>query len=121
LLTVIQSVDSYDRPPTTRAPSFTASGIRSRISTRGISVDKILQNASQIPSGQSRTPPGRRPTPLIQRRYAGIIGTGPRIAQQNVLGRTTKVSEKLVLIPETVNEKEDSDGWMYAQGELPFN
>jgi hypothetical protein len=31
------------------------------------------------------------------------------VAQQNVPGRSTKVSEKLVLIPETVDEKEDSD------------
>lgn len=32
-----------------------------------------------------------------------------RVAQHNVPGRSTKVSEKLVLIPETVNEKDESD------------
>jgi uncharacterized Rmd1/YagE family protein len=31
------------------------------------------------------------------------------VAQHNVPGRSTKVSEKLVLIPETINEKNDSD------------
>lgn len=34
---------------------------------------------------------------------------GSRIAPQNVPGRSTKVSEKLVLIPETIEEKDGSD------------
>jgi uncharacterized Rmd1/YagE family protein len=77
--------------------------------TRFISVDNVLQYASEIPSGQARGPPGRRPAPANQRRASGGPGIGARVAQQNVPGRSTKVSEKLVLIPETVDEKEDSD------------
>lgn len=77
--------------------------------TRLISVDNVLQYASEIPSGQVRGPPGRRITPQSQRRPVGVPGIGARVAQQNVPGRSTKVSEKLVLIPETVDEKEDSD------------
>lgn len=77
--------------------------------TRLISVDNVLQYASEIPSGQARGPPGRRPTPQAQRRSAPVAGIGARVAQQNVPGRSTKVSEKLVLIPETVDEKDDSD------------
>lgn len=81
--------------------------------TRFISVDNVLQYASEIPSGQARGPPGRRPVATNQRRGSAGPGSGitTRVAQQNVPGRSTKVSEKLVLIPETVNEKdEDSDG-----------
>ena len=77
--------------------------------TRFISVDNVLQYASEIPSGQARGPPGRRPMPANQRRASGGPGIGARVAQHNVPGRSTKVSEKLVLIPETVNEKNDSD------------
>jgi uncharacterized Rmd1/YagE family protein len=36
-----------------------------------------------------------------------VSGLGSRVAQQNVPGRSTKVSEKLVLIPETIREKDD--------------
>ena len=74
--------------------------------TRFISVDNVLQYASEIPSGQARGPPGRRPAPVSQRRSSGPIAARP---QGNLPGRSTKVSEKLVLIPETVEEKEDSD------------
>jgi uncharacterized Rmd1/YagE family protein len=44
-------------------------------------------------------------------RRSSITGAGPgvRFAPQNVPGRSTKVSEKLVLIPETILEKEGSD------------
>ena len=76
--------------------------------TRFISVDNVLQYASEIPSGQARGPPGRRPPPQAQKR-APAPGLGTRVAQQNVPGRSTKVSEKLVLIPETLDEREDSD------------
>lgn len=73
--------------------------------TRFISVDNVLQYASEIPSGQARGPPGRKPAP--QKRQMAPPAT--RIAQNNVPGRSTKVSEKLVLIPETVDEKDDTD------------
>ena len=78
--------------------------------TRFISVDNVLQYASEIPSGQARGPPGRRPPAASQRRPSvPPVSLGTRVAPQNVPGRSTKVSEKLVLIPETINEKEDSD------------
>jgi uncharacterized Rmd1/YagE family protein len=78
--------------------------------TRFISVDNVLQYASEIPSGQARGPPGRRPPAASQRRPSvPPASLGIRVAPQNVPGRSTKVSEKLVLIPETINEKEDSD------------
>jgi uncharacterized Rmd1/YagE family protein len=77
--------------------------------TRFISVDNVLQYATEIPSGQARGPPGRKPTPAAQRRPNPPQAIGTRIAQQTAPGRSTKVSEKLVLIPETVNEKDDSD------------
>jgi uncharacterized Rmd1/YagE family protein len=77
--------------------------------TRFISVDNVLQYASEIPSGQARTPPGRRPVQAGQRRPAAPQAIGTRVAQQTAPGRSTKVSEKLVLIPETVTEKGDSD------------
>ncbi|TEY71307.1 hypothetical protein BOTCAL_0096g00240 [Botryotinia calthae] len=85
-----------------------ANGLNAPRPTRFISVDNVLQYASQIPSGQARGPPaGRRPQALDQRRASGPISA--RIAQQNVPGRSTKISEKLVLIPDTVDEKDDSE------------
>lgn len=78
--------------------------------TRFISVDNVLQYASEIPSGQARGPPGRRPIPagLHQNNNIGP-SLGSRVAPQNVPGRSTKVSEKLVLIPETIEEKYEDD------------
>jgi hypothetical protein len=38
------------------------------------------------------------------------LGLGARVIPQNVPGRSTKVSEKLVLIPETIEEKQEEDG-----------
>jgi len=49
---------------------------------------------------------------------SSIIGSGlgSRVAPQNVPGRSTKVSEKLVLIPETIEEKYEDD---LRDGALP--
>ena len=79
---------------------------------RFVSVDNVLQFASEIPSGQPRLPPGARPTRAAVRR--GSFGAGGGLSltasaksgQQIVPSRTTKVSEKLVLLPETVDEKD---------------
>ncbi|KAK0118055.1 hypothetical protein ONS95_012364 [Cadophora gregata] len=107
--------DSRERPPVARSltsrPSANGqNNVQRKAPTRFISVDNVLQYASEIPSGQARGPPGRRPVPAAQRRpQAAAPGVGTRIAQQNVPGRSTKVVEKLVLIPETENEKEESD------------
>ncbi|KAI9779067.1 MAG: hypothetical protein M1839_007733 [Geoglossum umbratile] len=76
-----------------------------RTPTRLISVDNVLQYASDIPSGQQRHPPLRRPlagrAPLDPRLAA-------RLAPQNIPARSTKLSEKLVLLPETPEEPEDA-------------
>lgn len=84
-----------------------------RHSTRLISVDNVLQYASDIPSGQrrgplpqsarlNRTPSGRHP---LDPRLSG------RMTQSHVPTRTSKLSEKLVLLPEAegvdLEEKDD--------------
>lgn len=79
-----------------------------------ISVDSVLQYTSDIPSGQPRVPPGQRPTnraAAVRRFSQGGLPTlaSARTGQQNVPSRTTKVSEKLVLLPETPDEKEGDD------------
>ncbi|KAF8476190.1 hypothetical protein BDZ91DRAFT_690115 [Kalaharituber pfeilii] len=64
---------------------------------RFISVDNVLQDSSQIPSGQQRLPPIRRPPqsrPTDPRLAARLVG-------QNLPIRSSKLSEKLVLLPET--------------------
>jgi uncharacterized Rmd1/YagE family protein len=77
---------------------------------RFMTVDNVLQYASEIPSGQPRVPPGVRPTRGVARpgTHAGGLPNlaSAKTGQQNVPSRTTKVSEKLVLIPETVDDKE---------------
>lgn len=83
---------------------------------RFVSVDNVLQYASEIPSGQPRLPPGARPTRAAIRRGSFGAGGGglpltasAKTGQQIVPSRTTKVSEKLVLLPETVDEGGDDD------------
>lgn len=79
---------------------------------RFISVDNVLQYASQIPSGQPRGPPR-----LAQRSVSGIRRTSggglpnltSRTGQQNMPSRTTRISEKLVLLPETTEEEDDEE------------
>ncbi|KAI9883116.1 MAG: hypothetical protein M1823_005120 [Watsoniomyces obsoletus] len=87
--------------PSTRRPAL-------RPPTRLISVDNVLQFSSDIPSGQSRgVPSGRRPS------LKPSLTTDPRLlarlTPQNIPPRTTKVSEKLVLLPETVPEEPEDD------------
>ena len=87
---------------------------------RHVSVDNILQYASEIPSGQPRVPPpgtasqGPAVRSGARRGSQGGLPTlaSARTGLQNVPSRTTKVSEKLVLLPETA---EDDDG----EGEAP--
>ncbi|KAJ9668431.1 Sad1-interacting factor 3 [Coniosporium apollinis] len=87
-----------------------------------ISVDTILGYASEIPSAQRRHPPGQRPT-VHTRTPSGRHPLNPRLAGQHVFGaggtmmagqhggmpaRTSKVSEKLVWLPEAEGvEKEE--------------
>ncbi|KAJ3494906.1 hypothetical protein NLG97_g3765 [Lecanicillium saksenae] len=85
-----------------------------RMPMRFMTVDNVLQFSSQIPSGQPRGPP----TPAN-----GPHGGGPAHPRRVVSGglpnvhsrtgqpmpsRTTKISEKLVLLPET-DDKEDAE------------
>ncbi|KAL1879345.1 hypothetical protein VTK73DRAFT_7182 [Phialemonium thermophilum] len=109
--------DARQRPPP-RSPGARLESSGPASSTprpmRFISVDNVLQYASDIPSGQPRVPPGPRQTRAAVRR-AGHGGGGlpilasARTGQQNVPSRTTKVSEKLVLLPETVEDKGAED------------
>ena len=72
-----------------------------RQSSRFITVDNVLQYASDVPSMQSRQPSVR---PRAMRTSSGKPAE-PRLAgrmvPQHLPARSTKVSEKLVLLPET--------------------
>ncbi|KAF2839210.1 YagE family protein-like protein [Patellaria atrata CBS 101060] len=73
-----------------------------------ISVDSILQYASDIPSAQRRGPPER---PRQIRTPSGRHPLDPkltgRLAPQHIPARSSKVSEKLVLLPETSEQVDD--------------
>ncbi|KAF6828733.1 sporulation protein rmd8 [Colletotrichum musicola] len=114
--------DSRERPPQRGALQRQNTGIgaaQGRPAMRFISVDNVLQYASDIPSGQPRVPPTNQRPGAIGASAAGSrrTSTGPggglpnlqsRTGQQNMPSRTTKISEKLVLLPET-DEKPGSD------------
>lgn len=79
---------------------------------RFISVDNVLQYASEIPSGQPRVPPPRGPRSIagVRRVSAGgLPNLAPRTGQQNMPSRTTRISEKLVLLPETPDDPENEE------------
>ncbi|KAL8843844.1 MAG: hypothetical protein Q9176_001806 [Flavoplaca citrina] len=88
-----------------------------RNSSRFVTVDSVLQYASDIPSMQQRQPAPR--TPLVRTksgRPAEPKLAGRPIIPQHLPARSTKVSEKLVLLPDTgdadeeeVEEKADYD------------
>ncbi len=117
LLTLLRQVtDARDRPLVRGTPprAGAPSGIGRQANSRVISVDNVLQYSSAIPSGQPRVLPGQRPTRAAIARRASQGGGLPTLAsgrtgQQNVPSRTTKVSEKLVLIPETVGDEDVED------------
>lgn len=89
-----------------------------RAGTRLISVDNVLQYASEIPSGQrrdripssesrpkfhNRTPSGRHPLdPKLSGKTIQLTGTA------HLPVRSSKISEKLVLLPETTEEKDET-------------
>ncbi|KAL8658041.1 MAG: hypothetical protein Q9226_001330 [Calogaya cf. arnoldii] len=88
-----------------------------RNSSRFVTVDSVLQYASDIPSMQQRQPAQR--TPLVRTksgRPADPRLAGRPVLPQHMPARSTKVSEKLVLLPDTgdaddeeVEEKADYD------------
>ncbi|KAI9712250.1 MAG: hypothetical protein M1828_001728 [Chrysothrix sp. TS-e1954] len=94
--------------------------ILQRPSTRLISVDNILQYASEVPSGQRRGP---GPSPLgpnaqtrpqqsarmpSGRQQPDPSKLGGRMMPQHMPARSSKVSEKLVLLPETQDDDADA-------------
>ena len=89
-------------------------GILSRQNTRIISVDNVLQYASEIPSGQRRDAPTARRPSVNNRTPSGRHPLEPKLAGRSVPVsslhipvRSTKVSEKLVLLPETAGSPPD--------------
>lgn len=112
---MIQVTDSRDQQPAPNPRRHRSPA------TRFITVDNVLQYASDVPSMQQRQPP-----PIARTRRlpsgglmghssssqpgntAGTAGTIGRLAAQPRLPpRTTKVSEKLVLLPDTGEVGED--------------
>ncbi|KAL4952050.1 hypothetical protein BDW69DRAFT_168591 [Aspergillus filifer] len=111
--------------------------------TRFITVDNVLQYASDIPSMQQRNPPDAarlRPRSRLASAAGGLIGAGAGGAGRSTAGtggasssaavnrrlaaqphlppRTTKVSEKLVLLPEDeVPQPEEEDEGEEEEGD----
>ncbi|KAF2662637.1 sporulation protein RMD8 [Lophiostoma macrostomum CBS 122681] len=87
-----------------------------------ISVDNILQYASDIPSQQRRGPPGFRPI-MHTRTPSGRHPLDPklsgRLIPQHMPTRSSKLSEKLVLLPETDENADDEKGDFGEDGEAP--
>ncbi|KAK4136645.1 DUF155-domain-containing protein [Trichocladium antarcticum] len=102
--------DSRERPPSRGGPPRTSTG-PPRLSSRLVSVDNVLQYSSDIPSGQPRVHPGHGPARMAMRRtsHGGGLPTlaSARTGQQNVPSRTTKISQKLVLLPEAPDEVDE--------------
>ncbi|KAI1182514.1 hypothetical protein F5B17DRAFT_184981 [Nemania serpens] len=94
--------------------SASARGPPTRSAMHRISVDNVLQYASEIPSGQPRVPPARGPRSIAGIRRVnggGLPNLASRAGQQSMPSRTTRISEKLVLLPETPDELEgEEDG-----------
>lgn len=85
-----------------------------------ISVDNVLKYASEIPSGQPRVPPARGPRSIAGIRRVnggGLPNLTSRAGQQSMPSRTTRISEKLVLLPETPDELEGEEEGERAQAE----
>ncbi|KAL7939149.1 hypothetical protein V8C35DRAFT_285857 [Trichoderma chlorosporum] len=110
--------DARERADQRRSPRRpgTSSGAPGRTPMRFMTVDNILQHDSQIPSGQPRGPPipTQRPhtsggLPSLNRRItAGGLPNVPSRTGKPMPSRTTKISEKLVLLPVT-DERDDED------------
>ena len=83
--------------------------ILQRQSSRFITVDSVLQYASDIPSMQQRNPQSR---PNVLRTKSGRPAApkpAGRAVPPHVPARSTKVSEKLVLLPETSQTDSEID------------
>lgn len=105
LTDALQVTDARDKAPQRPVPQ--------RAGTRIISVDNVLQYASEIPSAQRRTTPGARPA-VHARTPSGRHPLDPKLAGRilpvtgsHIPARSSKVSEKLVLLPEASEAEED--------------
>ncbi|KAF5665472.1 sporulation RMD8 [Fusarium circinatum] len=113
--------DARQRPPQRRVLQRQDTGAGaggSQAPMRFMTVDNVLQYNSQIPSGQPRgppapVPPGRHPGPAggaISRRVSsGGLPNAQSRTGMPMPSRTTKISEKLVLLPETGDNDDDVD------------
>ncbi|PHH83719.1 hypothetical protein CDD82_4681 [Ophiocordyceps australis] len=105
--------DSRQRPAQRRAPRRpdSACGTSSRTPIRFMTVDNVLQYNSQIPSGQPRGPPApaTRPLAAMSRRVsAGGLANLQSRTGQSMPSRTTKISQKLVLLPEAEQQDDET-------------
>ncbi|KAL9610269.1 MAG: hypothetical protein Q9167_005014 [Letrouitia subvulpina] len=98
--------DSRERRP----PRMPAPPLMLRQNSRLITVDSVLQYASDVPSMQQRQP-SLRPTPPRTKsgRPAEPRLSGRPVLPQYMPARSTKVSEKLVLLPETEDEEDKAE------------
>ena len=83
------------------------SSLLQRQSSRLITVDSVLQYASDIPSMQQRAPTTRPQAPRTASGRPSDPRLAGRLVPQHMPARSTKVSEKLVLLPETAAEEDD--------------
>ncbi|KAL9124237.1 MAG: hypothetical protein Q9217_006418, partial [Psora testacea] len=88
-----------------RSPQSRPSQVLNRQSPRFITVDNILQYASDIPSMQARQPTSRPKVPRTSSSKPADPKLAGRMVPHNLPARSTKVSEKLVLLPETAPEE----------------
>lgn len=78
---------------------------------RVISVDSILGYASEIPSGQRRGPQRPQHTRTPSGRHPLDPKLSGRLLPQYMPARTSKTSEKLVLLPESVDGGDEKTGF----------
>ncbi|KAI9660911.1 MAG: hypothetical protein M1821_009238 [Bathelium mastoideum] len=118
-----------NNPKPKRGPTVLVTDTRdarpaARPSTKLISVDNVLQYASDLPSQQRRLPPGGSPRPPISPRtpsgrhpleprlsgrpgpWANTAAGGMPQQHVNMPSRASKVSERLVMLPETARGAE---------------
>lgn len=101
----LQVTDSREQ----RNPQNRPAKMLMRQNSRFITVDNVLQYASDIPSMQQRQPSTR---PRALRTGSGRPADpklAGRLVPQLMPARSTKVSEKLVLLPETATEDQEAE------------
>jgi uncharacterized Rmd1/YagE family protein len=102
-----QVTDARDQRP--RLSQERPSNNLLRQTSRFITVDNILQYASDIPSMQQRNPNLRPQTLRTKSGKPAAPKLAGRIVPPHLPARSTKVSEKLVLLPETDEIEADSE------------